>query len=61
MRVGTGVISLDFSGFLLNHKPIGFAFLRTRLCAGLDDLNLVLLGIASYNELFTETHMSFCK
>jgi len=46
---------------LLNHKPIGLDFRYTHLCAGLSDLNLILLATISYNELFTQTHMSLCR
>lgn len=40
-------------------NPIGLELRFTYLCAGLTNLNLVLLATAWYNELFTETHMSF--
>jgi hypothetical protein len=56
-RLGRGAISLVF----VKPQTYRFRFLLCTLVRGLSDLNLILLATISYNELFTETHMSLCR
>jgi hypothetical protein len=52
-----GVISL----VVVKPQTYRFRFLLYTLVRGLSDSNLVLLAKISYNELFTQTHMSLCR